>query len=194
MVYRECHSFSSFFVLCISYTFVQKYPLRLLVPRGSRASGRSKPSNSPQKEDQTQVQDASTECWFARGIRSVPHHGGRELRHVLDPRPQNVRTLYFTPSLGSPVTVSSDANTTVTLPSEYSGNFYAVKQGAIQEVGMLGEVMFNGWMGLTYFDVSAIVNPGDRDNVKQMWPAKSLVPVPGCQMFPCDNVYYKDEV
>ncbi|KAH7108603.1 hypothetical protein EDB81DRAFT_849497 [Dactylonectria macrodidyma] len=70
-----------------------------------------------------------------------------------------------------------DANTTVTFPSEYSGNFYAVKQGASQEVGMLGEVMFNGWMGLTYFD--------------QMWPAKSLVPVSGCQMFPCDNVYYK---
>ncbi|KAH7120050.1 hypothetical protein B0J13DRAFT_568017, partial [Dactylonectria estremocensis] len=93
--------------------------------------------------------------------------------------------------LGSPVTVSSDANTTVTFPSEYSGNFYAVKQGASQEVGMLGEVMFNGWMGLTYFDVSAIVNPGDRDNVKQMWPAKSLVPVSGCQVFPCDNVYYK---
>lgn len=103
----------------------------------------------------------------------------------------NVRTLYFTPSLGSPVTVSSDANTTITFPSEYSGNFYAVKQGASQEVGMLGEVMFNGWKGLTYFDVSAIVNPRDRDNVKQMWPAKSRVPVSGCEVFPCDNAYYQ---
>ncbi|KAL6402818.1 dnase1 protein [Ilyonectria robusta] len=103
----------------------------------------------------------------------------------------NVRTLYFTPSLDSPVTVSSDANTTITFPSEYSGNFYAVKQGASQEVGMLGEVMFNGWKGLTYFDVSAIVNPGDRDNVKQMWPAKSRVPVSGCEVFPCDNAYYQ---
>ncbi|KAH7120081.1 hypothetical protein B0J13DRAFT_629355 [Dactylonectria estremocensis] len=58
-------------------------------------------------------------------------------------------------SVTSPVTVSSDANTPVTFPSEYSGNLYAVKQGASQEAGMLGEVMFNGWMGLTYFDVSA---------------------------------------
>ncbi|KAH6984095.1 hypothetical protein EDB80DRAFT_734582 [Ilyonectria destructans] len=158
--------------------------------RGSRASGWGKHSN-PQRKTTKNISkmlqlSASSLAIFALPLATVSANS--VTFWTLD---NNVRTLYFTPSLGSPVTVSSDANTTVTFPSEYSGNFYAVKQGASQGVGMLGEVMFNGWMGLTYFDVSAIVNPEDRDNIKQMWPAKSLVPVSGCQVFPCDNVYYK---
>jgi hypothetical protein len=55
---------------------------------------------------------------------------------------------------------------------------------------MLGEVSLNSWNGLTYFDVSAIVDPSDHDNVKQMWPVKSQTPMSGCEVFPCNNAYW----
>jgi hypothetical protein len=55
---------------------------------------------------------------------------------------------------------------------------------------MLGEVAFNGWNGLTYFDISAIVNPNDHEGVAEMWPAQGLKPTSGCQLFPCPNAYY----
>lgn len=104
------------------------------------------------------------------------------------------RTIVFTPSAGhaeiDSVTVDSTKNTTVTFPDGYIGNYYAVQEGAESVPGMLGEVTFGGWGGLTYFDVSAIVNPADHDNVKQMWPVKSREPMSGCDVFPCNNAYY----
>ncbi|KAI5461361.1 hypothetical protein BGZ63DRAFT_424255 [Mariannaea sp. PMI_226] len=104
-----------------------------------------------------------------------------------------VRTIYFTSSNGfniDPVTVSSSEETTVDFPDTYIGNFYAVKEGGSNAPGMLGEVTFGGWNGATYFDVSAIVNPDDKDNVKQMWPAESKSPISGCEHFPCNDAYY----
>ncbi|KAF7554221.1 hypothetical protein G7Z17_g3085 [Cylindrodendrum hubeiense] len=104
------------------------------------------------------------------------------------------RTIIFTPSAGhaeiESITVNHKKNTTVTFPEGYIGNYYAVQEGATAAPGMLGEVTFNGWNGLTYFDVSAIVNPADHDNVKQMWPASALEPMSGCEVFPCNNAYY----
>ncbi|KND93991.1 hypothetical protein TOPH_01618 [Tolypocladium ophioglossoides CBS 100239] len=104
------------------------------------------------------------------------------------------RTVYFTGNPGSaqinPVTVSNRANTTVNFPGQWVGNFYAVPNGQANKPGMLGEVNFSGWNGLTYFDVSAIVDPTDQNNVKQMWPKVSRNPMSGCQVFPCNNVYW----
>ncbi|KAH7152244.1 hypothetical protein B0J13DRAFT_583061 [Dactylonectria estremocensis] len=104
------------------------------------------------------------------------------------------RTIVFTPSSGhveiESVTVNSKKNTTVTFPEGYIGNYYAVQKGANDVPGMLGEVTFGGWAGKTYFDVSAIVDPSDHDNVKQMWPASGLEPMSGCEVFPCNNAYY----
>lgn len=104
------------------------------------------------------------------------------------------RTVYFTPSPGSPeiasVHVAGGASKTVQLPDTYEGNFYSVIDGQANQPGMLGEVKFGGWGQLNYFDVSAIVDPNDKNNVKQMYPADSGSPMSGCENFPCNNAYY----
>lgn len=104
------------------------------------------------------------------------------------------RTVYFTPSSGSSqlqsVTVNNQQKTVVQFPDTWIGNFYAVQSGAANVPGMLGEVNFNAWNGLTYFDVSAIVDPSDHNNVKQMWPASGQTPMSGCETFPCNNCYW----
>jgi hypothetical protein len=104
------------------------------------------------------------------------------------------RTIYFTPNPGSEeiesVTVSNKQKKKVEFPDVYVGNFYAVPKGSENVPGMLGEINFSGWGGLTYFDVSAIVDPSDHSNVKQMWPAKGKSPMSGCEKFPCDNCYW----
>lgn len=105
-----------------------------------------------------------------------------------------VRTVYFVSNENAfpmdPVTVSSAERTTVQFADNFVGNFYAVPEGSANVPGMLGEVQFNGWNGLTYFDVSAIVDAADHSNVKQMWPANSQYPMSGCEVFPCDNCYW----
>jgi hypothetical protein len=104
------------------------------------------------------------------------------------------RTIYFTPNPGSgnmdPVVVGGGETKTIQFDGSWAGNYYAVQAGQPNIPGMLGEVQFNGWNGMTYFDVSAIVTPGDHDNVKQMWPASGNAPMSGCEVFPCDNAYY----
>ncbi|KAK2593853.1 hypothetical protein QQS21_008430 [Conoideocrella luteorostrata] len=104
------------------------------------------------------------------------------------------RTVYFTPSSGydeiKSVTVDNKEKTKVEFPEKWIGNFYAVKKGEENKPGMLGEVNFNSWGGMTYFDVSAIVAPTDHDNVKQMWPANGESPMSGCLVFPCGNAYW----
>lgn len=103
------------------------------------------------------------------------------------------RTVYFTPSPGSdeiaPVTVDKNGDTNVTLPDSYQGNFYALREDQEHKPGMLGEVKFGGWQGITFFDVSAIVDPTDDNNVKQMWPVGATSPMSGCEKFPCANAY-----
>ncbi|KAK2700910.1 hypothetical protein QWA68_000140 [Fusarium oxysporum] len=104
------------------------------------------------------------------------------------------RTIIFTPDPGyegpESVTVSSAKEVTVDFPDKYIGNFYAVQKGKPDQPGMLGEVTFGGWNGKTYFDVSAIVDPNDKNNVKQMWPKSAATPMSGCETFPCDNCYW----
>lgn len=104
------------------------------------------------------------------------------------------RKVIFTPTDGcesvDSVTVSGGASVDVTIPDKWIGNWYSVSDGSHITLGMLGEVTFQGWNDLTYFDVSAIVNASDHDGVKEMWPASSKSPVSGCTTFPCDNAYY----
>ncbi|PHH68762.1 hypothetical protein CDD82_296 [Ophiocordyceps australis] len=104
------------------------------------------------------------------------------------------RDIHFDPSQGSSsiesVKVSNKENTTVEFPDVWVGNFYAIPEGKEKKPGMLGEINFSGWIGLTYFDVSAIVDPNDHENVKQMWPVDTQTPMSGCEVFPCDNAYW----
>lgn len=104
------------------------------------------------------------------------------------------RTVYFTPSSGQSdidaTTVSGGASITVEFPDAWIGNWYAVPTDAENTAGMLGEVSFNSWGDLTYFDVSAIVNPDDTTGVYQMYPADSEDPVSGCPTIEgCTNLY-----
>lgn len=104
------------------------------------------------------------------------------------------RTIHFTANDNQhsldPVTVDSSEKKTVEFPDDFVGNFYAVTKGKENKAGMLGEVKFSGEYGLTFFDVSAIVNANDKNGVKQMYPAESKSPMSGCEVFPCDNAYY----
>lgn len=107
------------------------------------------------------------------------------------------RTVHFVPNPGSanmpPVQVAGKTQQTVQFEDAWAGNFYAVAEGQPQKAGMLGEVQFKGWNGLTYFDVSAIVDPNDTNNVKQMFPAISHMPMSGCVRHPCDNCYLRPD-
>jgi len=78
-----------------------------------------------------------------------------------------------------------------TFPDAWIGNWYSVSKGAENVPGMLGEVRFGGFMGHTYFDVSAIVAPNDANGVKMITPKNFNEPVSGCQTFPCSNAYNK---
>jgi hypothetical protein len=105
------------------------------------------------------------------------------------------RTVYITASAGiqgmDPVTVAAGATVPVNFDTGFIGNAYAVQAGKENVPGMLAEVNFQGWGGSTYFDVSAIVNSADTDNVMLMYPAEAPgTPVSGCNPFPCNNAYY----
>lgn len=104
------------------------------------------------------------------------------------------RTIYVTPNAGveghDPVTVAAGATVDVTLCPSFIGNAYSISSGAANVPGMLAEVNFQGWNGLTYFDVSAIVDAADHDGVHLMYPAESQTPTSGCEAFPCNNAYY----
>jgi hypothetical protein len=109
---------------------------------------------------------------------------------------KTTRTIYFTQQEGlaaiDPVTITGLAKYTVTFATGWIGNWFSVSEGAAVVPGMLGEVSWNGWDGLTWFDVSAIVNPNDCDGVKTISPKSSGTPYSGCENYEngCDNVYY----
>lgn len=86
--------------------------------------------------------------------------------------------------------VPGGQNVSVPVPEGYIGNLYSVSEGAANEPGMLAEFAFDSFAGLTYFDVSAIVNPEDKSGVYQMYPATTETPVSGCSAFACGNAYY----
>ncbi len=118
------------------------------------------------------------------------------------------RTVYFVPQEGSPELSSlrlTGGNTvTAEFPKGWIGNFFAVRDEADRDEtdgvdgnGMLGEVRFDGWGGLNYFDVSAIVAPDDAHNVKVMYPKNEKSPTSGCQNYDteCPNAYnYPDDI
>lgn len=104
---------------------------------------------------------------------------------------QTVRNVVFTSESDLDVaqipTLVINGSQTVnqTFPTGWIGNFYSYNQGSENVPGMLGEVRFDGWNGLVFFDVSAIVNATDTDGVKQMYPQGSSpsslsTPVSGC--------------
>ncbi|KAF9881237.1 DNase1 protein [Colletotrichum karsti] len=104
------------------------------------------------------------------------------------------RTVYFIANAGlasvESVKVPGKGTTKVDIPDSWIGNWYSVSDGEENVTGMLGEVAFNGWNGLTYFDVSAIVNPNDHNGVKKMYPASGATPTSGCDCYPCNEAYY----
>ncbi|KAI0883160.1 uncharacterized protein GGS22DRAFT_36737 [Annulohypoxylon maeteangense] len=109
------------------------------------------------------------------------------------------RHIYFTPSAGNPtintVTVAGNKQVKVNIPNAWIGNAYAVSEGKPNVPGMLAEFTFQGWNDITYFDVSAIVNPSDKSGVKQIFPASQRKNTPktsvsGCLLFPCATAYY----
>ncbi|CAP73703.1 uncharacterized protein PODANS_2_10640 [Podospora anserina S mat+] len=109
------------------------------------------------------------------------------------------RTIVFTPSVPhkeiKPLRVPAHQEVTQPFPHGWIGNWWSVTDGKPWIPGMLGEVTFNGYMGLTFFDVSAIANDRDTSGVKMMWPRKSASVTSGCDVFSCGNEYtYPDEV
>lgn len=104
------------------------------------------------------------------------------------------RTIHFTGNAGMPtiedVKVPGHKNVTVDIPHGWVGNWFSVSEGEPVVPGMLGEVAFNSWGGITFFDVSAIVNPHDHVGVKKLFPVSQRKPTSGCDLFPCAFAYY----
>lgn len=105
------------------------------------------------------------------------------------------RTIVFTAQEGqeslSDLVISGLDTATQSFPDSWIGNWYSVSEGKENVPGMLGEVRFDGFAGATYFDVSAIVNADDTEGVKEIYPKEALLPMSGCQTFPCSNAYNK---
>ncbi|KAH6655131.1 hypothetical protein BKA67DRAFT_226897 [Truncatella angustata] len=109
------------------------------------------------------------------------------------------RKIIFTPSIGheeiNSITVGGQATETVEFPTGWIGNWFAQCDGSSNTLGMLGEVTFQGWNDITYFDVSAIVDSSDHNGVHMMWPASensasTKSKMSGCEVFPCNTAYY----
>jgi len=106
------------------------------------------------------------------------------------------RTIYFTQQEGlasiDPAVIAGLTNYTVEFPVGWIGNFFSVSEGADVVPGMLGELRWDGWDGINWFDVSAIVNPDDINGVKTISPKYAGSPYSGCENYEggCDNAYY----
>jgi hypothetical protein len=109
------------------------------------------------------------------------------------------KTVIFTANAGfapvNTVKVEDKGETTVTIPDGWQGNYFSIAEGSPINPGMLGEVAFQGWNDLTYFDVSAIVDATDVNGVKEIFPvselmAKTKTAISGCSAFPCNTAYY----
>ncbi|KAH8805893.1 hypothetical protein F5884DRAFT_464413 [Xylogone sp. PMI_703] len=104
------------------------------------------------------------------------------------------RTIVFTPSAGLPeipsLKLAGSATEVQQIPTGWIGNWYSVSDGQPNVPGMLGEVAFDAWNGIHFFDVSAIVNPNDHNGVKEIFPKNQNTPMSGCQeTWPCPNAY-----
>jgi hypothetical protein len=107
------------------------------------------------------------------------------------------RTIYFTANPGlanlSPLVIPGSQTINQDFPDKWIGNWYSVSDGAANKPGMLGEISWNSWNGITFFDVSAIVDPTDNNGVKMIFPINDQTLVSGCHTFPCGNVYVKPD-
>lgn len=94
------------------------------------------------------------------------------------------KTIKFTPNAGietlESLALDGLATATQEFPHSWAGNFYSISEGAADVAGMLGEVNFQGWDGITYFDVSSIVNTADTEGIKQLYPFNDLDKISGC--------------
>jgi len=106
------------------------------------------------------------------------------------------RDIICTPNAGSPsittVTLSGlGTNLVVDIPYGWMGNCYAVTIGSPDVPGILVEVAFNQWGGLTFFDASAIVNPNDYVGIKMVFPTADPGNNSGCNSYEtqCNNAY-----
>lgn len=111
------------------------------------------------------------------------------------------RSIVFTPQAGisqiETVHLAGYESKVIDFPSGWVGNFFAMNVGDDPtHTGMLGEFTWNAWGGLTFFDVSAIVNPNDVNGIKEIFPKNANEPMAGCQDFPCNNAYnvWNDDV
>jgi len=107
------------------------------------------------------------------------------------------RTIYFTSNPGmttiEPLIVIGNSDANQTFDEGWTGNFYSVSDGAVNTPGMLGEIAWNSWDGITFFDVSAIVNPNDTEGIKQIFAADEPLNLSGCESFPCAHVYMQPD-
>jgi hypothetical protein len=106
------------------------------------------------------------------------------------------RTIFFTSAYDKPqvepVVLKGHSTIVAEIPFQWSGNFWGVIDGCKNTgTGMLGEMNFNAYSDLTFYDVSAIVVPTDIDNIKMIYPKNSNTPTAGCQSYEttCDNCY-----
>ena len=56
------------------------------------------------------------------------------------------------------------------IPDGCIGNFYSYNDGTSNIPGILGEIAFDTWGGITFYDISSIVNPSDTEGVKVLYP------------------------
>lgn len=113
------------------------------------------------------------------------------------------RKVIITPSEGhekiSSIEVEGHGEAKVNFPHGWIGNAYAVSEGNEDNGhGMLAEVTFQGFNDITYYDVSAIVDPNDKDGVKMMYPVSesnkaTQSSFSGCKVFPCNTAYYQPD-
>ncbi|KAH8844725.1 hypothetical protein MCOR27_004183 [Pyricularia oryzae] len=106
------------------------------------------------------------------------------------------RTVMFTSSVGKEelptISVPAGQSVDVVLPHGWIGNYLAVVDGEhhVPGSGVIGEVAFNAFEDKTYFDVSAIDDPGDEHGIRMLWPAGEDGNTSGCWVeFPCGNAY-----
>lgn len=111
------------------------------------------------------------------------------------------RKVIITPTEGcaqiDSVEIEGHGEATIEFPQGWIGNAYSISEGNDDTGrGMLAEVTFQGFNDQTYFDVSAIVDPNDKNGVKMMYPVSesnkaSQSSFSGCKVFPCNSAYYK---
>lgn len=105
------------------------------------------------------------------------------------------RTIYTTPGTAQkgipPRILAGYSSEVLQIYPGWHGNMYTVIDGEKNTPGMLAEFTMNSdWFGQNFFDLSAIVNPLDVNNVKMIMPKASHFPFSGCQNYPaCDNSY-----